>query len=334
MNKILFDTLGIDKGYKEVVLAGINSVNSFEEIEVTFLGNEKDILDEIKKYKCDFKRIKVINAPTEISCNDIPTKAIKEKTDSSLVVGFEKLNEDYDAFISGGSTGALLIGGFLKVGRIRGVSRPALCPLLPTLTNKSVMLIDCGANVDCKPAYLCDFALMANIYMREVMKISSPRIGLLNIGLEENKGNELAKQTYEKLKTLPINFVGNVEARDVFSGNYDVVVSDGFCGNILLKGSEGAINLILTKLKAEIKSSFLSKIGALFMKKTFKNIKKSLNMDYQGGSVLLGIKKPLIKVHGSSSHVAFEVAVKQAIDLKNNHVLEKFEEEFSKSIEE
>lgn len=330
MVKILLDTLGIDKGFKEVILAGVNSVNKNNNVEITLVGNEIDIQNELKNYKYNENQIKIINAPSEISCNDIPTKAIREKSDSSLVVSLNKLKEDYDAVISGGSTGAVLTGGFLKIGRIKGISRPALCPMLPTINGGKVMLIDCGANVDSKTINLCHFALMGKIYMEEVLNYKNPKIALLNIGEEENKGNELSKATYPMLKELPINFIGNLEGRDFLSGKADIVVSDAFSGNVLLKGTEGAIELVLKKLKQEIKGSLMAKIGYLFMKKVFKNLKKQLNVEGQGGSILLGLKKTLIKVHGSSSHIAFEVAVEQAIQLKENKVIERLENEFSK----
>ena len=250
------------------------------------------------------------------------------------MVALNNLKEDYDAVISGGSTGAVLTGGFLKIGRVKGVSRPALCPLLPTMDGKSVMLIDCGSNVDCKPINLCHFAQMANIYMKNIMKVENPKIALLNIGEEEAKGNELSKETYKMLKEMPINFIGNIEARDFLSGKADVVVSDGFSGNVLLKGTEGATLMVLKKLKNEIKNSFFAKIGALFMRKAFKNIRSSLNVNAYGGSVLIGLKKILIKVHGSSTQDAIVVAIEQAIELKQKKVIEQFEEEFSKIAEE
>ena len=171
---------------------------------------------------------------------------------------------------------------------------------------------------------------MGKIYMEEVLNYKNPKIALLNIGEEENKGNELSKATYPMLKELPINFIGNLEGRDFLSGKADIVVSDAFSGNVLLKGTEGAIELVLKKLKQEIKGSLMAKIGYLFMKKVFKNLKKQLNVEGQGGSILLGLKKTLIKVHGSSSHIAFEVAVEQAIQLKENKVIERLENEFSK----
>ena len=333
MLKILLDCLGLDKGYKEVVEAGIESVKKDKDIEVTFVGRVEEIISELKKYKYDENQIKIINAQEEISCNDIPTKAIKEKTNSSLVVGLENLkNGDYDALISGGSTGAVLTGGFLKIGRIKGVSRPALCPMLPTIEGGKVMLMDCGANVDCKPINLCHFALMSHIYLKEIMGIKKPRIALLNNGTEENKGNELTKETYKLLKEMPINFIGNLEAKDFLSGKADVVICDGFAGNVLLKGTEGATKLVLNMLKSEIKKSFSCKIGAFFMKKAFKNMKKQLDINGQGGSMMLGLKKPLIKVHGSSSYKAIVGAINQAKEFKNSNILEKFESEFSKQV--
>lgn len=335
MVRILLDTLGTDKGFKEFVKASVNSVNNDDKLEITLVGHQNEILQELKEYKYNAEQIKIINAEEEISCNDIPTKAIREKTNSSLVVALNELKNGYDAIISGGSTGAVLTGGFLKIGRIKGVSRPALCPMLPTLTGGKVMLIDCGANVDCKPINLCHFALMGNIYLKEVVGIQKPKVALLNIGVEENKGNDLVKETYPMLQQMPINFVGNMEARDFLSGDYDIVVSDGFSGNVLLKSSEGAVMMVLKKLKTEIKSSLKSKIGALFMKKTFKKLKGELNVEAQGGSIMLGLKKCLIKVHGSCSHYAIEVAINQAKEIKTHNIIQKFETEFSKlTIEE
>lgn len=330
MLKILLDTLGMDRGYKEVVKAGVNSVNNDVEIQVTFLGKKENIEKELLNYNFDKKRIFVINAPEEINCNDIPSKAIKEKTESSLVVGLNELKNGYDALISGGSTGAVLMGGFLKIGRIKGVSRPALCPILPTINDRKVMLIDCGANVDPKPVNLCHFALMGSIYMSKILGINNPKVSLLNIGEEENKGSELCRETYSLLKDMPINFVGNIEARDFLSGKTDIVVSDAFSGNILLKGTEGAVMMVLSKLKQEIKSSFLAKIGYLFMKKSFKKLKGALNINGQGGSLFLGLKKTLIKVHGSGTSEAIENAILQAKEIKDKKIIEIFEEEFSR----
>lgn len=330
MYRILLDTLGLDKGYKEVVKAAYNATKKNKEVEITLVGNEEDLKEELAEYKVKYNNIKILHAPDEISCNEIPTKAIKEKTNSSLVVAINSLKDGYDAVISGGSTGAVLTGGFLKIGRIKGISRPALCPTLPTINGGKVMIIDCGANVDSKPINLCHFALMGKIYMENVLGVKNPRIALLNIGEEEAKGNELAKTTYPLLKEMPINFIGNLEARDFLSGKADIVVSDAFSGNVLLKGTEGAVSIVLKKLKTEIKNSVSSKIGALFMRKTFKKMKNDLSIEAQGGSILLGLKNILIKVHGACTHKAIEVAIKQACSLKENNVINKLEDEFSK----
>lgn len=325
MKRILLDCLGGDLGYPEAVKGAVFSTNKLD-VEITLIGPEDKIKEELKKYSYNLERIKIINATEEITCNDIPTNAIKQKVNSSLVIGFNEFkNEKYCAYISSGSTGAVLTGGILKVGRIKGINRPGLCPLLPTVKNGKVMLIDCGANVDCKPINLCQFALMGSIYMQNVEQIENPKIALLNIGVEENKGNELTKEVYQLLKQMPINFVGNIEAREFLSGNADVVVSEAFSGNVLLKGTEGAVTMVLKELKREIKQSFWAKLGALFMKKSFKNLKSKLDINAFGGSVFLGLKKLLIKLHGSSDYNAYEVAIMQAVKFDENKIIEKIQ---------
>lgn len=333
MSKILLDTLGGDFSYPEAVKGAVNSVNKHN-IQITLIGPKDKLEEELKQYKYDKSKIDIIDAKDEISCNDSPTMAIRQKPDSSLVVGFNEFKkEDYFAYLSAGSTGAVLTGGILKIGRIKGVNRPALCPMLPTANNKKVMLIDCGANVDCKPINITQFALMANEYMKSVENIKDPKIALLNIGVEETKGNELIKESYQNLKNLPINFIGNIEAREFLSGNADVVVSDGFNGNILLKGTEGAVMMVLKQLKSEIKSSFMAKIGYLFMKKSFKNLKKKLDTNAYGGSIFLGLKKLLIKLHGSSKAKAYESAIEQAIKFNENKVIQKIEQNLKLEVE-
>lgn len=333
MNKILLDTLGGDLGYVEAVKGAVSAVSKFD-VEITLVGPEEKLGKELEKYNYNKSKIKIINAQEEISCNEIPTVAIRQKVDSSLVVGFNEFKKDeYVAYLSAGSTGAVLIGGVLKVGRIKGVNRPALCPMLPTANDKKVMLIDCGANVDVKPINIIQFALMANEYMKSVENIENPKIALLNIGVEENKGNELIKESYQQLKKLPINFVGNIEAREFLSGCADVVVSDGFSGNVLLKGTEGAVKMVLKQLKSEIKSSFMAKIGYLFMKKSFNRLKKKLDLNAYGGSIFLGLKKLLIKLHGSSNAQAYECAIEQAIKFNENKVIQKIEQNLNLNVE-
>jgi len=253
--------------------------------------------------------------------------AIKTKKDSSLVVAFDKLKADDEiiGLISAGSTGAVLTGGFLKIGRIKGVSRPALSPLLPTKKGTQVLLIDCGANMDTDPLNLCHFAIMGSCYM-ESLGVKKPRVALLSVGVEDAKGKELTKEAFAMLKKLPINFVGNMEAREILSGNYDVIVADGFCGNIALKTVEGTALFVLDGLKTAIKSSFWAKFGALFMLKSFKKLKNKLDYKQYGGSLFLGCKKNIFKAHGDSKAESFMSVIRQAVNIAKSNINGKIEE--------
>ncbi|MBO5344438.1 MAG: phosphate acyltransferase PlsX [Clostridia bacterium] len=260
----------------------------------------------------------------------IPTMAIRRKKDSSLVAALDilKNREDVIGMISAGSTGAVLAGGLFVVGRIDGVKRPALSPFMPTVNGGKVLLIDCGANVDCKPEYLQQFAIMGSIYVREMLGIEHPRVGLISNGVEDHKGNEQIHQTFELLKnTKEINFKGNMEAREMFSGEYDVLVCDGFTGNVAMKAAEGTLNTFMSVMKQEVKAGSLkTKIGALLMKKVFKNLKKRLNYTEVGGSPFLGINKILVKSHGSSKAKTIYSCVLQVIDIHNSNYIEKMKE--------
>ncbi|HPG92469.1 MAG TPA: phosphate acyltransferase PlsX, partial [Clostridia bacterium] len=244
---------------------------------------------------------------------------------SSLVMGFERLKNDPECagMVSAGSTGAVLTGAFLKVGRIKGVMRPALAPLLPTLKEGEVLLVDCGANVDCKPQMLVQFAHMGAAYMKCVKGVKSPKIGLLSNGTEDKKGNELTKETFALLKEeKELNFCGNIEARDILSGEYDVVVTDGFYGNIALKSIEGTALMILKTLKKNIKSDALSMFGSLFMKKTFKKLKNTMDYNKKGGAPLIGTEKIVIKAHGSSKADSIFGAINQVIEMHEGKLIE------------
>lgn len=323
--KILIDVHGGDNP-EEVIKGAVLALNKMENIKIMLVGEQKFIENVLENENFDKKRLEIVNTTEIITCEDVPTIAVKQKKDSSLCVGLDLLrkNDDIIAMISTGSTGAVLTGGFLKIGRIKGVSRPALCPLIPTVDNKQVLLIDCGANVDCKPINLCHFALMGKAYMQS-LGVENPRVALLNIGTEDEKGNEFTKKVFPVLKQLPINFVGNMEARDLLSGKYDVVVTDGFNGNILLKSTEGAIKTFNTLLKQEIKSRKLSLFGALFMKKSFKALKDRLDYEKHGGSPFLGCKKTLIKAHGSSKAYSIYQCVVQALKFSESSLNEKIE---------
>lgn len=314
MYKIVVDCFGGDNSPKANVEGAIAALKNKNDFSLILTGDENAIKNELQKYDYDKSRVEIINAPDVISCEEQPTDAVKSKPDSSMMKGFSALKEGADALVSIGSTGALLVGSVLKIGRIKGVSRPALAPLLPTLKDDNfVLFLDAGANADCKPLNLFHFAVMGSVYMNKVNGVKNPRVALLSNGTEEGKGSELTKTVYQALKSCDkINFVGNVEARDVLSGDYDVVVTDGFSGNIAIKSMEGLASAVFAILKQEINSSFKAKIGALFMKKSLKSVKSKLDYNRYGGAVFLGAKKIIIKSHGSSKSLAITAAVLQA----------------------
>ena len=265
---------------------------------------------------------------------DIPTQAIKTKKDSSMVVGFRLLKEEKgDVFISAGNSGALLAGATLLVGRIRGVDRPAIAPMLPSY-KKGLMLIDAGANTNCKPINLLQFAQMANIYLKKIYNIEKPAIGLLNIGTEETKGNDLTKESYKLLKEsseeLGINFIGNVEGREAFSGEVDALVTDGFTGNVFLKTVEGLGKLVKRSLTESLKRNFLTILGAIPAMPSIKKFAKVMDYREDGGALFLGVKKPVVKAHGSSDEYLFYFTIKQAENFAKSKTVEIMREEFEK----
>lgn len=323
--KIVIDAFGGDNAPMSVIDGTVMALNKFTDINIVLTGDENKINECLSGKKYDVSRLEIINAPDVITNDDIPTDAIRHKTNSSLVVALDYLknNDDCVGLISAGSTGAVLTGGFLKIGRMKGVSRPALAPLFPTRTGGQVVLIDCGANVDCKPINLCHFALMGSEYFKTMFGVENPRVALLSNGAEDKKGNELCKEVFPLLKKLPINFVGNMEARYFMTGDYDVVVADGFAGNVLLKSVEGSVKFTTGVIKEAMMSTFTSKIGALLCRKSLKKVKDKLDYNKYGGSFFVGCKKTIIKSHGSSKAVTICAAVEQVIKLENNKVNEK-----------
>ncbi len=317
--KFAIDAFGGDNAPQAVVEGSVNALIKHPDLFLKLFGKEDEILKLLESYKADMARIEIVNAPEIIGCDESPTIAVKTKRNSSLVAALQAVNNDCDGIISAGSTGALLFGATMIVKRLNGVKRPALAPLLPTRTGQ-VMLIDCGANVDCKPQYLAQFGIMGDAYMRGVMGIESPRVALLSNGTEEAKGNELTKQAHTMLKAAPINFIGNIEARDILSGDIDVLVCDGFDGNVVLKHTEGAVSVMMDMLKTELMADMRSKFGAALAKPAFKRFKKHLDYTEQGGAPLLGIKKCVIKAHGSSNGKAFYNAIGQAVNFVNGDV--------------
>ncbi len=313
MMKIAVDAFGGDTSPYSQIKGGIDFLNETKDVGLVFTGDKEILKRELSKYKYDSSRVFIEHAPEVISNEEAPTTAIRAKKDSSMVKAFDLLKEDAEVagMISSGSTGAVLTGSVLKVGRINGVLRPALAPLLPTRGGGRVCLIDCGANVDSRPDFLVQFTLMAVCYMRSVYGIQNPRVGLVSVGVEDHKGNALTKEVFEQLKKLPINFKGNMEARDALTGEYDILVADGFVGNVLLKSVEGAAQMVMGDLKSAIMASASAKFGALFMKKAFRKLKKSMDYNAYGGAPFLGINKVVVKAHGAANPEAVSAALRQ-----------------------
>lgn len=313
--KIIVDILGGDTAPKNMVEGAILAMREDKDIVCVLCGDEQYARPVIEKAGLS-DRVEYIHTTENISFDEQATQAIR-RSNTSMMMGFDKLKnggDDYAAFVSAGSTGALLAGGFFKIGRIEGVSRPTLCPWIPT--NKDdvkVVLADAGANMDCKPLNLVHFALMTDAYSRLALGVEKPRLALVNVGTEEGKGNELTHETFPILKALhergAINFVGNMEARDAISGDYDILICDGFVGNILLKSTEGTFGVAGKQVKKVIMSSLKNKIGGLFIRKGLNKMKAKFHEDGTGGSPLLGTKKPIVKAHGNSSACAFKNAI-------------------------
>jgi glycerol-3-phosphate acyltransferase PlsX len=311
MMKIGFDAMGGDHAPVETVKGAIEALDDFEG-EIVLYGDEQKIVSELAKYKFNTDRIEVVHTTEVITNDDKPVKAIKTKNDSSMVVGLKALRKgEVDAFVSAGNTGALLAGGLFKVGRIKGINRPALCTIYPTMGKASV-LVDAGANAECKPRNLIEFAYMGSIYAERVLKLTKPKVALANIGAEETKGTQLYIETHALLKETDLNFVGNVEGRDIPSGKVDVIVADGFTGNIILKLTEGVAGTLIDGIKSAIVSSAKGKIGGVLIKKNLSAFKKQIDYTEYGGAPLLGVNGLVVKAHGSSNAKAFRNALKYA----------------------
>lgn len=322
--KVVVDAFGGDNAPLEVVEGAVMAVKQNKDLTVVLTGDETKIKEILKDRT---ERIEIVDAKDVITNDDVPTLAIRQKKDSSMVRAFDLLkeNDDVVGLVSAGSTGAVLSGVIMKIGRIKGISRPALCPILPTIVDgRSVVICDCGANVDCKSENLLHFAIMASVFYSITNGVENPRVALLNNGAEEHKGNELTKTTYPLMKTLPINFVGNVEAREVMSGNVDVIVTDGFAGNVLLKSVEGTAKAMSQMLKKDAKKNVFHMLGALMMGK-FNGLKNKMDMDKYGGAPFLGCKKLVVKTHGSANRENFKNTILQVVKLYENKMNEKIE---------
>ena len=329
--KILLDAMGGDNAPDATIKGAYKAINQIK-AEVVLIGDEQVIRGKFKEFYGKqpeeiSNRFSIRHTTEQIEMEDIPTVAIKHKKDSSMVVGFNMLKEDQgDVFISAGNSGALLTGATLLVGRIRGIDRPAIAGILPAYKSQ-LLLMDSGANTNCKPENLLQFALMSTIYLRNTYGIERPRIGLLNIGTEETKGNELTKESYQLLKERSaeygINFIGNIEGREAFLGEVDAIVTDGFTGNIFLKAVEGLGKFVKISLTESIKKNAISTIAALPALPGIKRFTKTMDYKSYGGALFLGVKKPVVKAHGSSDDILFEFTIKQAERFVENQAVPK-----------
>lgn len=327
--KIAIDGMGGDNAPQAVVEGVVQALKEYEDINLYITGPKDEIEKELSKYTYPKDRVTVVHTSEVISPNEHPVMAIRKKKDSSIVKALNLVKEgECEAIISGGSTGAFLAGCTFIVGRIKGVERPALAPIMPGRNGK-FMIVDVGANVDCKPQYLIQFAHMGKIYYEGMFNTKNTSVGLINIGAEEEKGNELTKATYKLLKDENFNFVGNVEPRDIPKGEVNVLVSDGFVGNTALKMYEGSASNILGMIKDEIySSSIISKLGAALLKPVFNSLKVKFDYKEVGGAPFLGVDGICIKAHGSSDGKAFKNAIRQTKLFKENDILNKIKEEF------
>ena len=326
--KVVVDAMGGDYAPQEPVKAAVEAVTERKDIQVILTGPEDEVHAQLAKYPDYPKdRIQVVPATEVIQTAEPPVMAIQKKKDSSLVVGLKMVKrQEADAFVSCGSTGAILVGGQVLVGRLKGVERPPLAPLIPTEKGVS-LLIDCGATVDARSSHLVQFAKMGSIYMENVVGIKNPKVAIVNIGAEEEKGNALVKETFPLLKACPgINFIGSIEARDIPSGYADVVVCEAFVGNVILKLYEGLAGTLMKKIKGGLMSSFRSKLGALLIKPALKKTLKSFDVTEHGGAPLLGLKGLVVKCHGSARSIEIKNGIFQCVQLKQQRINEKIGE--------
>lgn len=322
--RVAVDAMGGDNAPGEIVKGTVEAVNERKEIKVLLVGKEAIIKEELKKYNYDKSRLEVVNADDTITNDEAPVMAIRRKKDSSVVVALNLVkNKEADAFVSAGSTGAVLVGGQFIIGRIKGVERPPLAPLLPTMNGVS-LLIDCGANVDARPSHLVQFAKMGSVYMEHVIGIKNPRVAIVNIGAEEEKGNMLVKETFPLLKNCnDINFIGSIEAREIPNGAADVIVCEAFVGNVILKLYEGLGGALIRKIKEGLMSTTKSKIGALLCKPALKETLKSFDASEYGGAPLLGLNGLVVKSHGNSKSTEIKNSIIQCITFTEQQINEK-----------
>jgi glycerol-3-phosphate acyltransferase PlsX len=332
MVKIIVDAMGGDYAPKQQVAGAVDALNQDKELALVLVGDETQIKAELADKKYDASRLEIVHTTETITMEEVPTKAVKTKKDSSLVVAFRMLKEGKgDGLVSSGSTGAVLTAGVLILGRLKGVSRPALCPSIPNHKGTVTLICDCGANLECKPINLVHFALMATAYSQSVYGVENPSVGLLNNGTEDHKGLLLQQETNAILKRVDcVNYAGNVEARDLMYGEVDVIVSDGFTGNIATKAVEGCGKAVSTIMKRSFTKNLWAKLRALLCGDIVKNIKKGLDYEACGGATFLGLSKPVVKGHGNSRARGFAVCIRQAANAAKNDLTGKLSNLLSK----
>ncbi|MBP3635998.1 MAG: phosphate acyltransferase PlsX [Clostridia bacterium] len=324
--RIFVDAMGGDFAPQAPVEGAIEALRRYENIEVVLAGDLQQVEPLLKDCDDVRSRISLVDAPEVITNHESPVMGVRSKKNSATVIGMLQLKDkQVDGFVSAGSTGAVLAGGMFRLGRIPGVERPALAPLLPN-GKGHFLLIDCGANVDCKPEYLQQFGVMGTAYMKGVMGIENPRVGLINIGAEAEKGNGLIKETYPLMEKAPYNFIGNVEARDITADQADVLVCDGFTGNVVMKFMEGVAGTLMGIIKKEMMADLRGKIAGLIAKPAFRRVKKMMDYTEVGGAPLLGVQGAVVKAHGSSNAHAISCAIGQVIKMIDGHVVEVIEQ--------
>ncbi len=323
MVHVVLDAMGGDNAPKEIVKGALKALSDSSSIKITLIGRQADIKAELEGKDYPKDRLLIEDAQDVITTEEAPVMAIRRKKDSSIVKGMNLVKEKKaDAFVSAGSSGAILVGGQLIVGRIKGVERPPLAPLIPSTTEKGVsLIIDCGANVDARSSHLVQFAKMGSIYMEHVLGVSNPRVAIVNIGAEEEKGNMLVKETFPLLKNCPdINFIGSIEAREIPNGGADVIVCEAFVGNVIIKMYEGVGKMMLGTIKGALMQSLRGKIGGLLVKPSLKGVLKTFDATEYGGAPLLGLNGLVVKVHGNATEKEISNAIRQCETFKEQNI--------------
>lgn len=324
--KIIIDAMGGDNAPLEIIKGTMLAVDEYG-IDAVLVGDEDKINACVKENGITLKSTTIVDAKNVITMHDDPKSVLKEKADSSMSIGFKLLNDgEGDAFVSAGNTGAITVGATLITKRIKSVKRPAIASIMPS-AQKPILLMDCGANAECRAEFLYQFGLMGSLYMKHIMKYDNPKVALANNGEEETKGTPMVKEAYALMKEAPYNFVGNIEGRQIPFGDADVIVADGFTGNLILKTYEGVAKVLMNGIKAAFMKNTLSKISYLGVKSGIDDMKTQFDYKEYGGAVMLGVKKPVIKAHGSADARTFKNAIKQAVWFLDNNLIEEIEKE-------